>query len=87
MAKGQDYTKYQRGVINRYYEHKDTIVLTRLQELVSELYLCTDAKKAAAMWKRVETALTSAGVSGARADKVLAEKDLKGLAAIIGELK
>ena len=38
MAK-QEYSNYQKKVIQNYYQHKDTIVLTRLQELVTDLYL------------------------------------------------
>ena len=45
MAKGQEYSSYQRKVINRYYDNIDTITLTRLQELVSDLYLA-EGKKA-----------------------------------------
>ena len=36
---GQEYSRYQRGVIQRYYEHADTIALQKLSEIVSDLYL------------------------------------------------
>ncbi len=34
-----DYTPYQKGIIKRYYEHRDTIALNALAEIVSDLYL------------------------------------------------
>jgi hypothetical protein len=43
----QEYSSYQKKVIQNYYQHKDTIVLTRLQELVTELYLAEEKALAA----------------------------------------
>ena len=56
MAK-QEYSSYQKKVIQNYYQHKDTIVLTRLQELVTDLYLA-EGKKRAGIWQRIATART-----------------------------
>ena len=39
MAGGQEYSRYQRKVINRYYEHLDTITAQKLGEIVSEIAL------------------------------------------------
>jgi len=80
MAKGQHLTPYQKGIVNRYYEHKDTINATKLAETVSELYLCDDAKKAAKLWKTAELALTNLGVPPARVAAVVGGKDVKALA-------
>jgi len=38
MAK-QEYSDYQKGIISGYYGNLDTIMLQRLSELVSELYV------------------------------------------------
>jgi len=38
MAK-QEYSQYQKGVISGYYGNLDTIMLQKLSELVSELYV------------------------------------------------
>ena len=51
MAKGQYLSNYQQGIVKRYYDNQDTLVVTKLAELSSELYLCDDAKKAATLWK------------------------------------
>jgi hypothetical protein len=52
-----EFSKYQKDVIRRYYDHRDQIMLDRLAEIVSELYLAdTDAKRLR-LWKRAETAM------------------------------
>ena len=61
MAKGQNLSSYQKGVIKRYYQNKDTLASQKLGELVSELYLADSPKKLDRLWKSVETALVNAG--------------------------
>ncbi|MEM7755513.1 MAG: hypothetical protein AAF297_07730 [Planctomycetota bacterium] len=56
MAGGREYSNYQRKLINRYYNHKDSILVVRLQELASELYLA-EGKEADRLWVRAEKAL------------------------------
>jgi hypothetical protein len=34
-----EHSAYQRGVIKRYYEHRDTIAVHKLAETISNLYL------------------------------------------------
>jgi len=46
MAK-QEYSKYQKTVISGYYNNLDTIMLGKLSELVSELYLAETPNKQA----------------------------------------
>ncbi len=86
MAKGQHLSKYQQGIVNRYYENKDTIVLTRLAEIVSDLALCESEKKAASLWKRAETTLASAKIEPARIRAIVGAKDVKALATLVGEM-
>jgi len=86
MAKGDYLTPHQRGIVRRYYEHKDTLMLQKLSEMVSELYLCTDEKKAARLWKSVRTALLNMNVPGAQVEKLVAGRELKKLADIVSKL-
>lgn len=86
MAKGQDLSRHQQKIVRRYYEHLDTLTLEKLAESVSELYLATDAKAAAKLWKRVETALAKTAANDARVRKVLEERDVKGLAQLVNDL-
>jgi hypothetical protein len=85
MAKGQHLSGYQRGIVKRYYENRDSIMATRLGELVSELYLA-EGKKADGLWKRVDTALVNMKVERKKIDKVVGARDLEGLAKLVGEL-
>lgn len=55
MAK--EYSAYQKKVISNYYDNLDAIMLTKLQELVTELYLADSKAKADKLWERVEKAL------------------------------
>lgn len=87
MAGGREYTKHQRKIINRYYDHLDTITLTKLGELVSDLFMAAgDDKKSEALWKRVEKALAKVEASDSRVRKVLTERDVRGLAALVNDL-
>ena len=83
MAKGQHLTKYQKGIVNRYYEHKDTIMATKLAETVSELYLCDDPKKGAKLWKSAEIALANLGVPAARVAAVVGASGREGAAQLV----
>lgn len=58
----REYTKHQREIIERYYENLDTIMLTKLQELVSEIYLAEGKKKLDQLWDRADKAMTNIGV-------------------------
>ena len=86
MAKGQHLSHHQRKIVNRYYEHLDTITITKLQELVSDLYLCESPKKRAQLWTRVEKALSKMGPSEPRVQKILDAQDVELLAGLVGEL-
>ncbi len=79
MAK-QEWTNYQKKVISRYYENLDTITLTKLQELVTELYLAETETQSERLWKRVEKALVKMKVSPAIVSHLLEKKDVRILA-------
>lgn len=50
-------SRYQQRVIGRYYEQRDAIMLTRLQELATELCLAESAKKRDQLWQRARAAM------------------------------
>jgi hypothetical protein len=54
-------TKFQEKAIRNYYQHRDSIALQRVQELVTELYL-SEGKKRERHWKNVATHLSALGV-------------------------
>lgn len=62
MAK-QEYSSHQKKIISRYYDNLDTIMLTKLQELTSEIYLAEGKpKKLDQLWDRVGKAMDNIGV-------------------------
>ena len=86
MAKHQWLTPHQKGIVRRYYDNKEDVAHQKLSETVSELYVCTDDKKAARLWKSVQTALVNCGVHAARAERMAAARDLEKLAQIVSEI-
>ena len=76
----QDYTKHQLGIISNYYDNLDTIMLTKLQELVSELYLADTPKKRDRLWQRVGQAMGKLKIPPAVAEHISASKDVTILA-------
>lgn len=78
---------YQNKIIKRYYNNKDAIMLQKLGEQVTELYL-SEGKKRLAVWKRVVTALTNLEVPQAKIDQLVAKDDPALLAKFLeGKLK
>lgn len=86
MAKGQYLSSYQQKIVNRYYEHLDTLTIQKLSEAVSELYLATDARKAERLWASVATALEKTGANDPQVAKVLAEKNIPALAQLVSDI-
>ncbi len=86
MAKGRHYSAYQKGIIKRYYDNQDTLMRQKLGEIVSDLYLCKTEKKKDRLWKSAHIALMNAGVHETQATRLLVERDLEGLAKVVGEL-
>ena len=79
MAK-KEYSAYQQKVISNYYEHMDTIQLTKLQETVTELYLAETNKKRKQLWARVEKALTKLKIKAPVKARILETQDIEILA-------
>jgi hypothetical protein len=85
MAK-RNLTPHQKGIVKRFYEHRDTLALQRLGEIVSDLYVETSAARITRSWNSVQKLLLAAGVHRHQAETVVAERDLGALARMIAEL-
>lgn len=86
MAKRPDLSHAQRKIVDRYYDNHDTIVVTKLQELIGDLYMAgggADAKAAEKLWKRAETALRAAKVDEAKVVRATGARDVKQLALVV----
>jgi len=86
MAGGQHYSAHQKKIINRYYEHRDTIALNRLGELLSDLYLSDSDRKAGRLWKQVDTALAKTDIAPAARRRIVEQRDLTELGRVLPTL-
>lgn len=75
-----DYTPHQRKIISRYYDHRDEIMLTKLQEIVSELLLATGEAAVDRLWKRAATAMVNLKVPDSIRAHILTQRKAEVLA-------
>lgn len=69
-----DYSPYQRKIIDRYYDKRDEIMLAKLGEIVSELYLAESEAKLSRLWTRVAKAMEGLRVPQSIAEHILKER-------------
>ncbi len=86
MSSGQDLRRHQQGIVQRYYEHRDTIMLEKLGQIVGDLYLAADADKRQRLWDSAAKALTQLQVPPARIQHVCGSGKPELLAALVTEL-
>lgn len=73
---GKEYSAYQWDVISRYYDNLDAVTLTRLQELVSQLYLANSKAKQAQLWERAHKAMLRLKVKPVIIKHIMDKKDV-----------
>ena len=76
----KELSSYQKDVIRRYYDNLNPIMLTRLQELVSELYIARDDRKRERLWQKVEKAMRKLRVKEAIIGHIMQRRDIEILA-------
>ena len=86
MSKGQPLSRYQQGIVNRYYANIDGTTVTKLQELSSEIYLASSDKAREKLWKSVELWLAKTSLEPAVRERVLEKRDPKLLAEFVNKL-
>ena len=87
MPTGREFSHSQRKIINRYYDNHDTILATRLGEIVTDIALADgDTKKLDRLWKRAEQALTKTALKPEIWKKITETRDPKALAHLISKL-
>ena len=86
MSKDQYLTPWQKGIVKRYYKNKGTLARQKLAEAVSDLMVCDDERKAARLWKVVQTALLNAEAGEEYTARIVAARDLEELARMVGKL-
>jgi len=75
-----DYTSYQKGLITRYYDHRDGILLNRLQEIVTDLFLADSDGKRKRLWSRADKAMEMLKVPQALREHIVRQADAEALA-------
>ncbi len=79
-------SEYQKGIVKRYYEHRETIQSTKLSEIVSDLWLADTSSAKAKLWKRAEQILTRAGVKQSTVRQIVGRRDEKALAKMASQV-
>lgn len=70
MAKNER-SDYQKSVIQQYYTNLDTIMLQKLSELVTELYLAETPAKKDRLWQRAHKAMLKLKITPAIIDHIM----------------
>ncbi len=87
MSGHQYLTPKQRGIVKRYYAHRDAIYVQQLQQLVSDLALEPESGK---LWKKAETLLrkvtTEPPLPESLIQKTVADRSVERLAEIAATL-
>lgn len=76
----KEYSQYQKSVISGYYNNLDMIMLQKLGELVTELYLADTQAKKDRLWQRVQKAMVKLKVPLAIIDHIMEKRDVEVLA-------
>lgn len=76
----KDYSSYQKNVISNYYNNLDTLMLGKLSELVTELYLAESPKKRLKLWERAEKAMINLKIPPAIIQHIMEREDVQILA-------
>jgi len=77
---GNEYSQYQKDVISSHYDNLDTIMLRKIGELVTELYLADTQAKKARLWQRAHKAMIKLKIPPAIIDHIMEKKDVEILA-------
>ncbi len=52
-----DHSPHQKRIIDRYYRNRDSIMVSRLEEIISELFLAESESKRNRLWDRAAKAM------------------------------
>jgi len=75
-----EYSNYQKDVISRYYQNFDTLMLQKLGELVTDLYLAETPAKADKLWQRAHKAMQNFKIPPAIISHIMQKKNVEILA-------
>ena len=76
----------QKKIIERYYEHHDTIQSNKLSQIVSDIWLAEPGTNTTKLWGKAQIALMRMGVDANRVAQVVGKRDVEELAALVKEV-
>ncbi|MBN2139285.1 MAG: hypothetical protein JW720_15895 [Sedimentisphaerales bacterium] len=76
----KQYSNYQKSLISGYYANLDTILLQKLGELVTELYLAEKKTRRDQLWKRAEKAMVKLKIPPAIINHITKDRNVEVLA-------
>lgn len=82
----RDYSRYQKKVIQRYYDNRPAVDEQRLSELVAELYLASDKKKPK-LWESAREIMLRLGTPESRVEHVMKTGDAAILAEVVKDVQ
>ena len=80
-----EHTPYQKKVIGRYYDNRDEIMLARLGEIVTDLFLVETERKRDQLWGRAEQAMKTLKVPPATVRRIVERREPEVLARSLRE--
>jgi hypothetical protein len=81
-----EYSEYQKKVIRRFYENRESGDEQRLAELVTNIYLST-GKKLEKLWTQTEETMTRLRVPKKRVQHLISTRDPALIAEVVKELE
>ena len=79
MAK-TEHSDYQKKVISSYYNNLNAIMLQKLQELVTELFLADEKTKTDRLWERAQKAMEKLKINPNIIGHIMQKRDVEILA-------
>ena len=76
----KNYSKHQIDIISGYYNNRDSIMLQRISELVTELYLTGSPAKKEQLWERVHKAMLNLKIQPQIINHIMQKKNVEILA-------
>ncbi|QDT98986.1 hypothetical protein [Gimesia aquarii] len=81
-----EYSNYQKDVIKRYYDNRESIDQQKLAELCTNLYLA-EGKKKAKLWDKARDIMERLEIPASRIDHILTSEDPAVLAELVKDLE
>ncbi|WP_339733930.1 hypothetical protein [uncultured Gimesia sp.] len=81
-----DFSNYQKDVIKRYYDNRESIDQQKLSELCTNLFL-TEGKKKEKLWERAQELMERLNVPPTRIAHVLKSADPAILAEVVQDIE